>query len=181
MGGGPTAQQNQAASAQTALDQQLGNAFSSQLQFQQNQQNKANPFFTSEMNQGNPYFSNQTDAMSGNNAAAFAPAKAQLDKSLGQNANSLPSGFATGAQTDLASQQARSFDQGLSGAQQQNFNTKQQGAAGIVGQGAAANPSAFSGQAIQGNSSVMNAPLATPGLGGLLAGLGGGLASALPF
>lgn len=119
--------------------------------------------------------------MSGNNAAAFAPAKAQLEKSLGQNPNSLPSGFATGARTDLASNQARSFDQQLQGVQGANLQAKQQGAAGLLGQAQIANPTAYSGQAIAGNQSVMNAPLASPGLGGLLGGLAGGLASALPF
>lgn len=122
-----------------------------------------------------------TDAMSGNVAQAFAPAKSQLERSLGQNANALPSGFATGARTDLASNQARAFDQSLQGAQQQNLATRQGGAAGLLGQAQIANPTAYSGQALQGNQSIMQAPLASPGLGGLLGGLAGGLASAIPF
>jgi hypothetical protein len=181
MGGGPSQQQKDAATAQTNLDKQLSDTFGQQFQFQQAQQNKANPFYTSLMQQGNPYFANQTDALSGNTAQAFAPAKAQLERSLGQNANALPSGFATGARSDLAAQQARVFDQGLNQAQQGNLATKQQGAAGLLGQAQIANPTAYSGQALQGNSSVMNAPLASPGLGGLLGGLAGGLASAIPF
>lgn len=181
IGGGPSQQQKDAATAQTNLDNQLSNVFGQQFQFQQAQQNKANPFYTSLLQSGNPYFANQTDAMSGNTAQAFAPAKAQLERSLGQNANSLPSGFATGARTDLASNQARAFDQTLNGVQQGNLATRQQGAAGLLGQASLANPSAYSGQALQGNSSIMNAPLASPGLGGLLGGLAGGLASAIPF
>jgi|HubBroStandDraft_6_1064221.scaffolds.fasta_scaffold00134_42 hypothetical protein len=181
MGGGPTAQQNQAATAQTNLDTQLGQTFGKQEAFSEAQQNKANPFYSNLLSGGNPYFANQTDALSGNTAQGFAPAKAQLEQSLGQNANALPSGFATGARSDLAAQQGRAFDQQLGGAQQGNLAAKQQGAAGLIGQAQVANPTAYSGQATQGNSSVMNAPLAKPGLGGLLGGLAGGLASAIPF
>lgn len=124
---------------------------------------------------------NLTDAMSGNTAQAFAPAKAQLERSLGQNANALPSGFATGARSDLAAQQGRAFDQSLQGAQGANLQAKQQGAAGLLGQAQIANPTAYSGQATAGNQAVMNAPLAKPGLSGLLGGLAGGMASAIPF
>jgi hypothetical protein len=133
------------------------------------------------MNQGNPYFANQTDPMAGNVAQSFAPARAQLEQSLKQGANALPSGFAEQARTDLATKQAQAFDQNLQGAQQQNLATKQAGAAGILGQAQIANPTAYSGQAIQGNQSIMQAPLASPGLGGLLGGLAGGLASKIPF
>ena len=181
MGGGPSQEQKDAASAQGKLDTQLGQAFGRQEQFSEAQQNKVNPFYTDLMQKGLPYMANLTDAAGGNVARAFAPAKAQLEQSLGQNANSLPSGFATGARTDLASNQARAFDDQLQGAQGANLQAKQQGAAGLLGQAQIANPTAYSGQALQGNSSVMNAPLAKPGLGGLLGGLAGGLASAIPF
>jgi hypothetical protein len=181
MGGGPSDQQKQAATAQTNLDTQLGQDFGQQFQFQQAQQNKVNPFYTNLMQQGNPYFANQTDAISGNTAQAFAPAKAQLERQLGQSNNALPSGFATGARSDLAAQQGRAFDAQLGAAQQGNLAAKQQGAAGLLGQAQIANPTAYSGQAVQGNQSIMNAPLASPGLGGLLGGLAGGLASAIPF
>lgn len=175
MGGGPSQAQNNAAQAQANMSNQLGQGYGQQQQFMQAQQNKVNPFYTQLMQQGNPYMANQTDAMAGNNAQAFAPARAQLNQQLNQNPNALPSGFATQARTDLASNQARSFDQGLGQAQQQNLATKGQGAAGLMGQAQIANPTAYSGQAIQGNNSIMNAPLASPGLGGLLGGIGGSL------
>lgn len=181
MGGGPSQQEKDAATAQTNLDNTLGKAFSQEQQFKDAQQQKANPFYTGLMNNGLPYQANLTDAAGGNTARAFAPAQAQLEKSLGQNANSLPSGFATGARTDLAAQQGRAFDSQLQNVQGANLQAKQQGAAGLLGQAQIANPTAYSGQAIAGNQSVMNAPLASPGLGGLLGGLAGGLASALPF
>jgi hypothetical protein len=133
------------------------------------------------MSQGNPYYANQTDALGGNVAQAYQPARMQLERQIQQGGNALPSGFATQARMNLADQQAKTFDQGLNAAQQGNLATKQQGAAGLLGQASLANPSAYSGQALQGNSSIMNAPLASPGLGGLLGGLAGGLASAIPF
>ena len=181
MGGGPSAAQNNAAQSQANLTDQLSKTFGQQFQFQQNQQNKVNPFYTQLMQQGSPYYNNQTDALSGTTAQAFAPAKAQLEQQLGQGGSSLPNGFATQARSDLAAQQARTFDANLQGVQQQNLATRQAGAAGLLGQALIANPTAYSGQALQGNQSIMNAPLASPGLGGLLGGLAGGLASALPF
>lgn len=181
MGGGPTQQQQQAATSQTALNKQLSDTFGKQEAFSEAQQNTVNPFYKQTLNQGLPYYSQLTDSAGGDTAAGFAPARAQLEKQLGTNANALPSGFATGARTDLASQQGRAFDQSLQGAQGANFQAKQQGAAGLIGQAQVANPTAYSGQATQGNSAVMNAPLAKPGLGGLLGGLAGGLASAIPF
>jgi hypothetical protein len=181
MGGGPSPEQLQAAQSQTQLNDQLGAAFGSQQKFMEAQQGKVNPFYTGMMQGGLPYYNNMVDAQAGNTAQAFAPAKAQLERTLGQNANALPSGFATGARTDLAAQQGRAFDQGLQGAQGANFQAKQMGAAGLQGQAQAANPTAYSGQATQGNVGMMNAPLARPGLGGLLGGIAGGLASAIPF
>lgn len=181
MGGGPSAAQNNAANSQAQLNTELGKDFGQQFQFQQAQQNKANPFYTNLMNQGLPYFNQLTDAQSGLTAQAFAPAKAQLEQSLGQQANALPSGFATQARSDLAANQARAFDQNLQGALGQNFGARQAGAAGLLGQAQISNPQSYAGIATQGNQGIMNAPLASPGLSGLLGGLAGGLASAIPF
>jgi len=181
MGGGPSQEQKNAAQSQANLNNQLSGDFGQQYQFQQQQQQAANPFYKSLMNNGLPYYANLTDAMAGNTAQAFAPAKAQLNAQLGQGANALPSGFATQARTDLAAQQGRAFDQSLQGAQGANLQARQQGASGLLGQAQIANPTAYSGQALQGGQSIMQAPLASPGLAGLLGGLGGGLASALGF
>lgn len=181
IGGGPSQQQRDAATAQAQLSNQLSDVFGKQYAFQNAQQQAVNPFYRGLMDRGDPYFANQIDAASGQTASAFQPARAQLERALGQNANALPSGFATGARTDLASNQARAFDQNLLGAQQRNLATRQAGAAGMLGQAQIANPTAYSGQAQQGFGSIMNAPLASPGLGGLIGGLAGGLASAIPF
>jgi hypothetical protein len=181
MGGGPSSEQKAAASSQAALNSQLSDVFGRQEKFSEAQQNKANPFYTQRMNQGLPYYSNLTDAASGDTARAFAPARAQLEQQLGQNPNALPSGFAQGARSDLAANQARAFDMQLQGAQGANEQAKQAGASGILGQAQIANPQSYAGLATSGNQGVMNAPLARPGLGGLLGGLAGGLASAIPF
>lgn len=181
MGGGPSQQQQDAAASQAALNAQLGQAFSQNEAFKEKQQATVNPFYTSMMQNGLPYMSALTDAQSGLNAQAFQPAKAQLERQLGQNANALPSGFAMQARSDLAANQARAYDAQLQGALGQNFAAKQAGAAGLLGQAQIANPNAYAQTATQGNQSIMNAPLASPGLGGLLGGLAGGLASAIPF
>jgi len=163
------------------MTNQLSQVFGKQEAFSEAQQNKVNPFYTSMMSNGLPYMSNLTDMNAGTTAQAFAPARQQLERSLNQNSNALPSGFATGARTDLAANQGRAFDAQLQNALGANFQAKQQGAAGLLGQAQIANPTAYSGQALQGNSSIMQAPLASPGLGGLLGGLAGGLSSAIPF
>ncbi len=180
MGGGPSSAQNNAAQSQAQLNGELGKAFQQNETFKEAQQAKVNPFYTQMMNQGNPYFSSQTDAASGDTARAFAPARQQLERNLGQQSG-LPSGFAMGARSDLAANQARAFDQQLQGAQAGNFAAKQAGASGLLGQAQIANPNAYAQTATQGNMGIMNAPLASPGLGGLLGGMAGGLASAIPF
>ncbi len=181
MGGGPSQAQNDAAASQAALNAQLAGVFGKEEAFKEAQQNKVNPFYSGLMQNGLPYYSQLTDAMSGNTARAFAPARAQLERSLGQSANALPSGFATQARTDLAANQARAFDHQLQGAQGAQLQAREQGASGLLGQAQIANPTAYAGIATQGNQAIMNAPLASPGLGGLLGGLAGGLASAIPF
>lgn len=133
----------------------------------------------SRMQNGLPYMSALTDSQSGTNAQAFAPARAQLTRSLGNQ--NLPNGFAQQAQTDLNSQQARGFDQDLIGALGANEQAKQAGASGILGQAQLANPQGYFGGAMQGNQSILQAPLQRPGIGGLLGGLGAGAASAIPF
>ena len=178
MGGGPSQQQKDAASAQANLANQEGAAASRQEQFAENQQNKVNPFYTSRMQNGLPYMNQLTDASSGLVARSFAPARQQLMQQLGTQ-QGLPSGFKTQAMTDLNTQQAQAFDSQLLSGLQANEQAKQAGAAGLVGQQQAANPTGLYGGALQGNQSIMQAPLQSPGLGGLLGGAIGGVSSAL--
>lgn len=181
MGGGPSPEQKAAANSQAALNQQFGQAFGRQEAFSEEQQKKANPFYTRLMEQGDPRTAAMLDFASGIVARGNQPARQELEKYLGQNANALPSGFAQGARTDLASQNARNYDAMIPGILGQDLATKQQGAAGLLGQAQIANPQSYGSLATSGNQSIMQAPLARPGLSGLLGGLAGGLASAIPF
>lgn len=180
MGGGPSPEQKNAAQSQANLTNQLGKTAGRQEQFLETQQNTVNPFYKSRMENGLPYYNALTDAQSGTNAQAFAPARANLLRSLGPN-NGLPSGFRQQALTDLDSQQAHSFDQGLIGAMGANEQAKQAGASGLLGQAQIANPTGYFSGALQGNQSIMQAPLQRPGIGGILGGIAGGAASALAF
>lgn len=178
MGGGPSQQQKDAAASQANLtNQQAQNAQQAQ-QFMQQQQQKVNPFYTQMMNQGLPYMNALTDAQSGVTAQAFAPARAQLMRQIGSQ-QGLPNGFGQQALTDLNSQQARAFDSSLQNALGQNFAARQAGASGLMGQAQIANPLGYYGSAMQGNQSIMNAPLRSPGWGSVLGGLAGGAMAAI--
>ena len=178
MGGGPSREQKNAAQAQANLSNQLGSTAAQEQQFKEAQQNKVNPFYTGMMNNGLPYYNALTDAQSGVTAQAFAPARAQLMRSMGAQAG-LPNGFRQQALTDLDSQQARAFDANLQSAMGQNFAAKQAGASGLLGQAQIANPLGYYSGALQGNQSIMQAPLARPGIAGVLGGLAGGVMGGL--
>ena len=180
MGGGPSSEQKQAAASQANLTNQLAGTANRQEQFMENQQNKVNPFYTSRMNNGLPYMNALTDSAGGTTARAFAPARASLMQRLGSQPG-LPSGFREQAMQDLDSQQASAFDQNLVGALAANEQAKQAGASGLLGQAQIANPMGYYSGAMGGNSSIMQAPLQRPGMAGVLGGLAGGLASAVPF
>lgn len=180
MGGGPSAAQNRAAASQANLADTQAQAGNQALQFVQNQQAKVNPFYTSRMEGGLPYMNQITDASSGLTARAFAPARQQLLQRLGTQ-QGLPSGFRTGALTDLDTSQARAFDDQLLQGLGANEQAKQAGASGLLGQAQLANPQSFFAGAGGANQSIMQAPLQKPGLGGLLGGIAGGLASSIPF
>lgn len=180
MGGGPSSEQKAAAASQTNLTNQLAGVANRSQNFLEAQQNKVNPFYTSRMQNGLPYFNALTDAAGGTTAQAFQPARAQLMRSLGSQ-QGLPSGFREGAMNDFNENQAQAFDQNLIGALGANEQAKQAGASGLLGQAQLANPQGYFGAALGGNQSIMNAPLQRPGMAGVLGGLAGGLASAIPF
>lgn len=179
-GGGPTAAQNAAASSQANLTNQLSGIAGRSQDFLEAQQNKVNPFYTSRMQNGLPYMNALTDSAGGTTAQAFAPARAQLMRSLGSQ-QGLPSGFREQAISDFNEGQGQAFDQNLISALNANEQAKQAGASGLLGQAQIANPQGYFGAAMGGNQSIMNAPLQKPGLSGLLGGVAGGLASAVPF
>lgn len=166
MGGGPDKRQTTAAdtlSSQAKGDQATSDTGKAVTQ----------PFYTTEATEGTPYYQDQVDATSGATARAFAPARAALQRRVGAQVG-LPSGFKEGAVADLDEAQAGAFDDQAMNAQREKFAARNQGAAGL-------NPLGWSAKASGDNQSVMNANLRKPGMAGLLGGVAGGLASAIPF
>ena len=180
-GGGPSAEQKNAANAQTNLANEQGQAAQQGLKFVQDQQAKVNPFYTSRMTNGLPYYNALTDAQSGTVAQAYQPARAALAKQTGAFGPTLPNGFATQAMTDLNESQAHDFDSSLVGAMGANEQAKEAGASGLLGQAQLANPQSYFQGATGANSSILQAPLQRPGIGGILGGAASGLASSIPF
>jgi hypothetical protein len=180
MGGGPTQQQKDAATAQTNLANTEAQAANRALDFQEAQQNKVNPFYTSRMQNGLPYMAALTDSAGGTTAQAFQPGRAALMRSIGSQ-QGLPDGFKEQAISDFNEGQGQAFDQNIMGALAANEQAKQAGAAGLLGQAQIANPQGFFQGAAGANQSIMQAPLQRPGLQGLIGGVAGGLASAIPF
>ena len=81
----------------------------------------------------------------------------------------LPSGFATQANTDLDTSQARTFDSNMMNNLLMNQQAKQTGAQGL-------NPLAFGSQAQSGYGGVMQMPQQPSMFGSILGGALGGLA-----
>lgn len=142
---------------------------------------------------GNPYYSNQIDFENGNTARSAAPARAEMYRRLGPQ--NLPSGAREANLREYDLGLARAFDDNLVGAQReqaatkfgaaqqldseelnallQNEQFKNQIRSMLMGQQQISSPVPYFGVASQGNASIMNAPLAKPGLAGLIgAGLG---------
>jgi len=180
IGGGPSKEQKNAAQSQANLTNELSQVANRQQDFFEKQQNSVNPFYQQRMKSGLPYYNLLTDAQSGLTAQAFAPARQQLLRQMGTS-NGLPSGFRTQALSDFNANQARAFDQNLLGAVQAQEQAKQAGAAGLLGQAQIANPTGYFQGALGGNSSIMNAPLQRPGIGGILGGAAGGALGAVGF
>lgn len=179
-GGGPSPEQRNAANSQAKLTDTLGGVMNRQEGYFEKAQDATRPFFTNRMNQGLPYYNNMVDSASGITAQAFAPARAQMERSLGSQ-QGLPNGFAQGARNDFNERQGQAFGGLLLDAQSQNEQAKRFGAAGISGMGQQ-NLAAFGTSAqgaLQGNNSIMQAPLQKPGVAGLIGGLASGAMSFL--
>lgn len=181
-GGGPSDSQKQAAASQAQLNQQDMQTQQQMLQMYKDQYAKVNPFETNRMNNGLPYFNALTDYTNGTNAQAFKPAYAALSQRISAN-GALPSGFGQQLTSDLDAQKARSFDSGMTNNLALNDTAKTNAAAALVGQQQLSNPLGWSQAVTQGNSAIMNAPLASPGIGGMLGGMAGAALSnpAIPF
>jgi len=178
-GGGPSQQQKDAAASQANLTNQTAQTSRDMLGIYKNQYAKIDPFATNRMQNGLPYYKSLTDFASGTNAKAFAPAYAALNRRL-SSTGPMPSGFGMQARSDLDAARARDFDSRLQDNLALNETAKDNAAAMLTGQQGMANPLGWTGATMQGNQSIMQAPLASPGLGGLIGGIAGGALSAIP-
>ena len=179
MGGGPSQQQKNAAQAQADATNQSAQTSRDMLGIYKNQYAKIDPFATNRLNNGLPFYKALTDYNNGTTAQAFQPAYAALNRRL-SSTGAMPSGFGLQARTDLDAQRARAFDSGQVNNMMLNETAKNNAAAMLTGQQQLSNPLGWTGQTMQGNQSIMNAPLASPGIGGLIGGLAGGALSAIP-
>ena len=181
MGGGPSPEQKAAAASQANLTNQLAGVANRNQDFVEKQQAKVNPFYGSLMDNGPDYSTAALDYAGGTNARAYAPAKADLVRRLGAS-NGLPSGYRDQALTDFDENRAQGYDQSLTSILADRQAAKERGAAGLMGQAQQANPLGYYGAAQGGNQSILNASsLRRPGIGGIIGGVLGGAASAIPM
>ena len=176
-GGGPSKEQSAAAASQGRLTDQLGRTAAQQEAYMEAQRNKTTPFYTDLMNNGPAYTNQALDAAGGTNAQAFAPARADLIRRLGASTG-LPSGSREQSLTDFNNQEALGYDNSLMSIRADQQAARERGAAGIMGEAQQSNPLGYYQGAMGGNSSIMNANLRRPGLGGVLGGLAGGAMNA---
>lgn len=183
MGGGPSSEQRQAAASQADATQQSLAAGKDAAQFQKDQINKITPFATDRLNNGLPFYGDLTDYAGGTSAKAWAPAKAAALRRLDSTDSfyGTPSGYKEATLGDIDASRARDFDSNLTNAMFSNEQSKQDAARLLTGQAQLVNPQSWYNTGMQGNQSILQAPLQSPGLGGLIGGIAGGALSAIPF
>jgi hypothetical protein len=178
MGGGPSQAQQNAATQQAALSAQQTATAAQNQQEQQTAYNEINPMATNLMANGLPYTNAITNYNNGTTAASALPARASLLRSMGGNTAAQPNGFKTAEMGDFDNGLASSFDNNMTSALTNNENAKLQGASMLTGQQQVLNPLGYSTAASGTNSSIMNAPLATPSPLGAVLGATSALGSA---
>jgi hypothetical protein len=170
-GGGPSATAQAAEKAQANLANTSATNSADALAFQKAQMALVQPYAQGLMQKGASWMPALQDFNSAQNAAAWAPAQSALNRRL-SSFSSLPGGYANQAQTDLAAARSHSFDQNLFYGLQQNEASKFGGAQLLTNQAQLVNPQGWTGQAVAGNNSAINAPTA-PGLASVLGGVAG--------
>jgi hypothetical protein len=109
------------------------------------------------------------------NARAFAPAYAALNRRFASDG--LPSGSRDAALRSLDAEKARSYDGTITNNLLANENAKSEAARLLTNQQQIANPFQWYGGASTGYNSIMQAPLQSAGIGGILGGVAGSLGS----
>lgn len=177
-GGGPSSEQKAAAAAQANLASSQAATGKEMLGFFKDQYGKINNYATDRLNNGLPFLPALTDFNKGVSARNAVGARASMLRSLGPVDKTAPSGFKAQLLSDMENARRRDFDSTMASSLFANEQAKQNAAATLTGQQTAANPLGWSGQASQTNNSIMNAPLQSPGWGGVLGGAITGLGSA---
>ena len=180
MGGGPSQEQKNAAQAQANLSNQTAQTAADQTAFMKSQEQKIDPFATTRLNNGLPFYGDLTDYGKGTIASSFAPGRAAILQRF-NTMSGLPSGMKEQTLADYDANEARAFDQNQVNNMLMNEQAKQGAAALLTGQEQISNPVGYTSAAMQGNQSIMQAPLQTPGVGGLIGGLAQGVISKLPM
>lgn len=175
-GGGPSKAQQAAAASQTNLTNKLADTADREEAFKEKQQDYVNPFFLQRLKFGDPNIPTLTDYAGPTNAAAYAPARANILRQFSKSA--LPSGSKDAILANFENERAHGFDQSLSGLLDANEKAKQAAASGLLGQAQIADPVAYYQGALSGNSSIMNANLRKPGIAGTVGALTGGALAA---
>ena len=171
MGGGPSSEQKQAAASQRALTDQEAALGRERNAREQEQYNQIKPFAFDRLKNGNPYTPLFLDYNGGTIARAYQPAYADAARRFA--GSDAPSGSQEAAFRAIDLDKARAYDDSLMGILNANENTKSEAARLITGQQQIANPAQFYGLANSGNNSIMQAPLQSPGIGGIIGGIAG--------
>jgi hypothetical protein len=113
------------------------------------------PFYTNLVNNGLPYFNAQSQYSTSDIAQQFGQAQANQARQLQGAGSTLPSGFATQAQSDLKAQGAQAFDQSQLGLLQSQTAAQMAGAQGLNPLGSA-QAATGAGSSVLGASSLNN-------------------------
>lgn len=127
------------------------------------------PFETSRVTGGLPYKNQLLDYNSGILAKSYAPVRADLNRRLAGQGDTLPSGFANQSRIDLDSNRANAFDNNVISTLNADEQTKENAAAQL-------NPLGYYGSASGSAGSVLSAPpVAAGGVGNFIGGAASGL------
>jgi hypothetical protein len=180
MGGGPSAEQKQAASSQAQLSSQESGIAAQNSARENDQYAAIKPYAMSRLNNGLPFYNNLTDYTSGVASKAYAPVRAATLRRL-TSMGDLPSGFREASLRDIDLAKAGNYDSGLVNNMLMNEQAKSEAARLLTNQQQIANPLGYYQAAGNANQSIMQAPLQSPGLSGLLGGVAGAAINKIPF
>jgi hypothetical protein len=185
VGGGPSQIQKDAAVSQKELTKEETAVARARNAREEDQYQQVKPYAFNRLNNGLPFFNVLTDNVGGVIRRSFQPAHASLARRVA--GSGVPSGSYDAQVRALDADEARAQSDATIQALLANENAKSEAARLITGQQQIANPAQFYGLANSGNNSIMQAPLQSPGVGGILGGVtgaavgNGGILTKIPF